>query len=199
MAEEYKLVKKSEETDIAALMMPMMMMIMMMSMMASLIPSLSKTSTPVGGDTSLGGINWTWVIEGGESSITEIIGGEAIVPFPGTASKDWHSGIATSGKAGGDIVVIGTPSDTYKVHSLLVTIRYLGAGSKLDIRLYKNVNGVPQCFYDSSFIVGTSTNAIPIIDGEIGITGPLRVELYSDNPIDDGASVDYEFVLGLSI
>jgi len=186
--------QNDDMSSIIGMMMAMFMMIMMMDMMSRVI-----VFADGGSSSSLPGVDWTWVIEGGDVANTEIIGGEALVPYPGSGVGDWYSGLATSGDAGADLFSIGETQDTYNINSLFVTIGYLTSGSSVNVRMYRNVNGIEQCFYNEVFIAGTDPDAYPVIDGKISMTGPFRVEIQSDSALDDGTPVDYDMLIGVPI
>ena len=45
-----------------------------------------------------------------------------------------------------------------------------------------------------SGLEGTDPDGLWIINGTLGLSSPLRIELYSNNPLDDGLQVDYEYM-----
>ena len=124
---------------------------------------------------------------------TDKLAGEP--PASGSVSASWNSGAATSGNAGGDLVALGAAATRYKVHSLLVSIANLSPGATVTVRLYTAVNGTEREVYSQSFTQGTDPDGLWIINGTLGIHDELRVELHSDNVADDGAVVEYDYMM----
>lgn len=126
-------------------------------------------------------------------SQTDNLAGEA--PVGGNPTANWNSGAATSGNAGADLVTIGAAGIRYKIHSLLVSMANLTPGATVRIRIFILVNGTEQEVYNQTFIQGTDPDGLWIINGTIGIHDSLRVELHSNNAADDGAVVEYDYML----
>lgn len=116
-------------------------------------------------------------------------------PATGNLAANWNTGVATSGLAGGDVVTIGAANVKNKVHSLLVDIANLTAGATITIRLYQLVNGVEREVYQQTFVQGTDPDGLWIINGTLAIHEALRVELFSNNVLDDGAVVAYDYMM----
>jgi len=116
-------------------------------------------------------------------------------PASGSVTANWNSGFASSGNPGADLVTLGAEGVKYKVHSLLVSIKNLSLGANIEVRLYQELNGVEHEVYNQGFVTGTDPDGLWIINGTVGIHQALRVELYSDDPADDGAAVDYDYML----
>jgi len=116
-------------------------------------------------------------------------------PASGSVAAAWSSGFATSGNPGADLITIGAEDVRYKVHSLLVSIVNLSPGASIEVRLYQELNGVEHEVYNQSFVPGTDPDGLWIINGTVSIHQELRVELYSNDPADDGAAVDYDYML----
>ncbi len=108
---------------------------------------------------------------------------------------NWNTGFATSGNAGADLVTIGAAEVNYKVHSLIVSMRNLTLVAMVTIRMYTEVNGVEDEVYNQTFIKGTDPDGIWVINGTLGIHKALRVEVYSNKVADDGAAIDYDYML----
>jgi len=116
-------------------------------------------------------------------------------PASGSVTAAWSSGIATSGNPGADLVTIGAEDVRYKVHSLLVSIKNLSPGASIEVRLYQELSGSEHEVYNQGFVPGTDPDGLWIINGTVGMHQALRVEVYSNNPADDGAAVDYDYML----
>lgn len=110
-------------------------------------------------------------------------------------TANWQSGIGSSGSAGADLVTIGANDAGKEVHSAIVDISALTAGATISIRLYQQVNGTEKCILDDDFIVGTDPQAIPVINSPLGIHEALRIEVQSNNALDNGLAVAYEYTL----
>ena len=57
------------------------------------------------------------------------------------------------------------------------------------------VNGIERKVYNQPFTQGTDPDGLWIVNGTIGIHEALRVEVQSDNAGDNGASIDYDYML----
>ena len=108
----------------------------------------------------------------------------------GAVADNWQSGVATSGLAGADLVTINIAVLT-TIHMLEVDISNLTAGAQITIRMYHTVNGAEQEFYNEFFIQGTDPDSIPCIFGNVADSSNIRVEVMSNNVLDDGLDVDY--------
>jgi len=177
----YELTEPKQTDDFTKGMMGMMMAVVMGGVMLNMFGS---TSTAVGGGT----INWDWLLQNASFEVME--------PYSGDSTEKWNTGTATSGDSGGDLVTIGSPAESTKIYGLTITIGDFAPGAGITIRMYELVNGTEQQFYSQTFTVGTDPDAIPVIDGPFVTNDVIRVELYSDNPLDDDISVDYEYTIG---
>jgi len=127
---------------------------------------------------------------------TDKLAGEA----PGEASviANWQSGVATSTEPGADLVPIGAAGDRKKLNSLQVDISQLTTGATITIRLYELINAVERRLYPppgTTWVVGTDPDAIWVIDGPVEITGVLRVEVQSNDALDNGRAIAYKYAL----
>lgn len=118
-----------------------------------------------------------------------------LTPVENAVAANWNSGVATSGNAGADLVTIGAADVRYKLHSLLINISALTAAATITIRLYMLVNGTEREVYSQTFTVGTDPDGVWVVNGTLGIHEALRVEVHSNNGLDDGAAVDYDYML----
>ena len=121
------------------------------------------------------------------------LAGEA--PVSGSTTGNWYSGTATSGQTGADLVTIGANDIRNKLHSLLINISSVQAGAKITIRLYMQVNGTERKIYQEEFTQGTDPNGLWIINGTVGIHEALRVEATSSKAADNGAAIEYDYML----
>lgn len=111
---------------------------------------------------------------------------------------NWYSGEADSGETGDNLVSIGTVDTRQKLNSLQVDISALENGATITIRLYERVKGVEKKVYPpqgTTWVVGTDPEAIWVVDGPVEITGILRVEVQSDDPLDDTKAIAYKYAL----
>lgn len=100
-------------------------------------------------------------------------------PASGSVTGNWYSGTATSGETGANLVTIGANDTRKKLHSLLVSIGSVGAGAKITIRLYIQINGTERKVYQEEFTQGVDPNGLWIVNGSVGIHEVLRVEAMS--------------------
>lgn len=120
-------------------------------------------------------------------------------PVSAGVIANWHTGVATSGLAGADLVTIGVDNIKNKIHLLLVNISAFHLApppaASVTVRMYQQVNGVERQVYGQTFLRGTDPDGLWIINGTIGIHEALRVEVYSDNVADDAINCDYDYML----
>jgi len=116
---------------------------------------------------------------------TDKLAGET--PITGTTAQNWQT-------AETDVVSIGASNTKYKVHDLSLNIANM-VGTAITVRLYKKVNGVERKVYEQVFNAATDPPGLPIINGTWGIHDVLRVTLQSNNPADNGKTVDYDYML----
>jgi hypothetical protein len=116
-----------------------------------------------------------------------------LTPVHDVVIDNWNSGVATSGQPGADLVTIGAVNTRYKVHGLHVDISALTPGASITVRLYTTTTGAGLINgYAQTFVAGTDPNDLWIINGTLEIDNLLRVEVYSNNPADDGLGVGYK-------
>jgi len=121
------------------------------------------------------------------------LGGQA--PVSGSVTGNWQSGTATSGETGADIVTIGANDTRYKFHSLLLSIHNFQAGGKVTIKLFMQVNGTERKVYEKQFNKGTDPDGLWVVNSTIGIHEALRAEAESNKAADNGASIEYDYML----
>jgi hypothetical protein len=116
----------------------------------------------------------------------------------GSRERNWQAGSGTSGEGGADLLSLGEAGKRKLVHSLLVDIRRLTPGAKISIKMFMKINGVERKLYPpngTSFTVGSDPDGLWVINGTLAIHDPLRIELESDNPGDNGKSISYTAVV----
>ena len=117
-----------------------------------------------------------------------------VIVYSGHGTPNWNSGVATSGEAGADVTPIGSAGGEYIVHSLFLNIVALTPGANVTVRMYTLIHAMEACVYRQTFVQGTDPDGLWIINGSLGISEILRVELYSDQAGDDGALVYHEYM-----
>jgi hypothetical protein len=116
-------------------------------------------------------------------------------PVSGSVTGNWYSGTATSGETGADLVTIGANDTKKKLHSLLVSIGSVAAGAKITIRLYTQIKGTERKVYQEEFTQRVDPNGLWVVNGTVGIHEALRVEAMSSKSADDGATLEYDYML----
>ncbi|MFA5377989.1 MAG: hypothetical protein WC455_19720 [Dehalococcoidia bacterium] len=96
-----------------------------------------------------------------------------------------------------DIVTIGAALLRIKIHNLTIGIAAL-AGN-ITLRLYTDVNGVQRRIFPipaaTTFSVAGDAPAIPLINGTFGFRNAVRVTAQSDNILDNGALIEYDYLV----
>ncbi len=108
-------------------------------------------------------------------------------PVTDSATKDWQTAEA-------DVVSIGAADTRNKVHDLSLRISNL-VGTVITVRLYKKVHGIECKIYEQVFDATSDPPGLPIINGAWATHDILRVTLQSNDPVDNGKAVDYDFML----
>lgn len=108
-------------------------------------------------------------------------------PVSGSTIANWN--VAES-----DVVSIGSNNTRHKLHSVLLSIHNL-VGTTITVRLYMQVNGTERKVYEQAFNATTDPPGLWIVNGTVGIHEVLRVTLQSNNAADDGAGVEYDYML----
>lgn len=111
----------------------------------------------------------------------------------GSLSANWQT-------AETDLVTIGSLGTINKLHSLIIFIGNLTGN--IAIRLYIIVNGVERQIFpvpsNDTFSVTAlppDPPAIPVINATMAIFGTLRVTIQSDQAADNGAAIDYDYII----
>ena len=116
-------------------------------------------------------------------------------PASGSVTGNWNSGTATSGETGADLITIGSNNTRKKLHSLLINISSLQAVAKVTVKLFMQVNGIERKVYQEEFTRGTDPDGLWIVNGTVGIHEILRVEATSNKATDDGAAIEYDYMM----
>jgi len=103
-------------------------------------------------------------------------------------------GGGTSGEDGADIITISTTTRK-KVHMLMASMINCRAAANITVRIYTKVNGTFEKLYDTTFIKDTDPDAIMAINGTLAILADLRVEMHSDDALDNSVTVPYSYIL----
>jgi len=112
---------------------------------------------------------------------------------PGTATEDWNSGVlSTSGQPGADLVTIGAAGQWYRLNQFTIVTAGFNAAATVYVRSYMDVAGVNRLVIADDWPMPEEVVFLSWwFDAEF--YGPFRVEVYSDNPLDDGLVVPYEY------
>lgn len=119
--------------------------------------------------------------------------------YSGAVTDNWQSGFATSGLAGADFLTLGTASTVYFSTGLFFTpliYAYIGdltPGATITYRIYATIFGVMRLADDDDYIIGVDSNIMAIY-GWVD-RGQIRIEIMSDNALDNGAAIPYEYSL----
>ena len=119
--------------------------------------------------------------------------------YQGTMTANWQSGVATSGLPGADFLLLGTPTTMYYsaglfgIPLIFIWIGDLTPGADITYRVYMQAFGALRFDYQDDYIVGVDPNVMPV--GIWVLRGASRVEIQSDNALDNGAVIPYEYTL----
>jgi len=118
---------------------------------------------------------------------------------PGQVVGNWQLGIATSGLAGDDFLVLGTASTVYFAIGLFgvpIVFAYIGdltLGATITYRIYATIFGVMRLADHDDYVIGVDGNIMAMY-AWVG-RGQIRIEIQSDNALDNGAAIPYEYSL----
>ncbi len=116
---------------------------------------------------------------------TDKLAGE--LPIIGSSMEDWQIAEA-------DVVSIGAAGVRYKLHSLVVFIDNL-VGPAITIRMFMQKSGTEVKVYDQSFDATSDPLGLWLVNGTVEIDNVLRITLQSNNPADNGKTVDYRYLV----
>jgi hypothetical protein len=92
-----------------------------------------------------------------------------------------------------DLVSIGAAGANNKIHSLFINMTAINGN--LTIRMYHDVNGVDIAIYTQTFSVAGDGPGRWTINGMVAVHGVLRVTCQSDNVLDNGVAIGYDYML----
>jgi len=119
--------------------------------------------------------------------------------YEGSVTANWQSGVATSGGVGADFITLGTAETVYYSMGLFgvpIIYAYIGdltGGATITYRAYATIFGVMRLADDDDYIVGVDPNIMPMYAWVE--RGQVRIEIMSDDPLDNGAAIPYEYSL----
>jgi len=110
----------------------------------------------------------------------------------GATIANWNSGIAPSGAAGAALATIGVPGQWYRLNQFTVVTAGFNAAATVYLRSYMDVAGANRLVIEDDYVMPQELVFLSWwFDAEF--YGPFRVEIFSDQAIDDGLAVDYEY------
>jgi hypothetical protein len=115
-------------------------------------------------------------------------------PTVSAAVANWNSGVATSGQPGGNLFVVGQANVWMRLVECFVLIGGLTPGATITLRGYRTAIGAERLWGDEDYVVGVDLDLVWQWGWwNLELLGTYRLEAYSDNALDDGASIPYEY------
>ncbi len=112
--------------------------------------------------------------------------------MPGIVSANWNSGAATSGQPGADLITIGLAGQWYRLNQFSIVSTGFNAAATVTVRAYMDIAGANRMILTDDWTVPEEVIFLSWwFDTEF--YGPMRVEIYSDQGVDDGLAVPYEY------
>jgi hypothetical protein len=112
--------------------------------------------------------------------------------IPGSTTANWNTGFAPSGAAGATLVTIGAAGQWYRLNQFSIVTAGFNAAATVYVRSYMDVAGVNRLILDDDYTMPREVVFLSWwFDAEF--YGPFRVEIYSDQAVDDGLAVPYEY------
>jgi hypothetical protein len=107
-------------------------------------------------------------------------------------TANWNSGVATGGLAGADLITIGSVGQWYRLNQFSIVSSGFSALATVTVRAYMNIAGANRLILTDDWTMPEEVIFLSWwFDTEF--YGPMRVEIYSNQAIDDGLSVLYEY------
>jgi len=110
----------------------------------------------------------------------------------GQTIANWQSGVATSGLAGADLVTMNVANKWCRLNAAFIVTTGFNAAATVTCREYAIVAGAERLVMSDDTVMPE-----PIISLnwwlDVEVWGPYRVELYSNNVLDNGLVVTYEY------
>ncbi|GAH65595.1 unnamed protein product [marine sediment metagenome] len=119
--------------------------------------------------------------------------------YEGAVTANWQSGVATSGEAGADFLILGTASTVYFTMGLFgvpIIYAYIGdltPAATITYRAYATIFGVMRLADHDDYVVGVDPNIMAMYAWVE--RGQVRIEIQSDDVGDNGAAIPYEYSL----
>ena len=105
---------------------------------------------------------------------------------------NWNSGFAPSGAAGATLVTMGRAGAWCRLNLGVVILAGFNIAATVTVREYMDVAGANRLVFSDDWIMPQEMAVLSWwLDSEI--FGLYRVEIYSDQGVDDGLAVPYEF------
>lgn len=110
----------------------------------------------------------------------------------GATTANWNSGAAPSGAAGATLATMGAPGQWYRLNQFTVITAGFNIAATVYIRGYMDVAGANRLVMADDWPMPEELVFLSWwFDAEF--YGPFRVEVYSDQAVDDGLAVTYEY------
>lgn len=111
----------------------------------------------------------------------------------GTIARNWNTGVATSGFAGGDLFTLGAPNIWWILSGSFMLLSAFNAAASVTMRGYQTLMGAErQAWADTWTVALDGEVAFISYWFEVPIRGQIRVEVNSDQVADDGLIATYE-------
>ena len=107
--------------------------------------------------------------------------------YPGTTTANWQVAAAV-------VCTIGGIGVINKIHSLCLDINAMQG--IVTIRFYTDINGVNRQVYIQTFTVGADGPGLYMVNGTLALSGMFTVTAQSDNILDNGQAIGWEYILG---
>jgi hypothetical protein len=116
----------------------------------------------------------------------------------GSVTGAWNTGFATSTLAGADLFAYGVANQWWRLQEAYIKLfpGVWNIATTITVRAYAYIMGTEQEIGNADWLAdGTDGSIIYVYWFWLAaeMYGPLRVEVYSDNPLDDGIAAPYEY------
>jgi hypothetical protein len=109
-----------------------------------------------------------------------------------STTANWNSGVAPSGAAGATLVTMGRAGAWCRLNFGGVIMTGFNIAATVTIREYMDVAGAARLILTDDWIMPQEM-AILSWWIDLEVFGLYRIELYSDQAVDDGVAVPYEY------
>ncbi len=112
----------------------------------------------------------------------------------GTTRALWRTGTATSGQLGGDLVTVGVANQWYRLNQFALVLTGFNGAAIITTRAYMDMAGANRLVILDTWTIATSP-AVAFLSWffDAEFNGPFRVEVYSNNALDDNFTATYEY------